>query len=193
MTELSAWQTIRCPGAACTAHRCAEARAGRPAPRGGGSRRRRDRSRSAHPPLAVGTASSGAWRQGRGQGFACRLIKEDAARILPHCPRSSMSRSARTLGRRAEDSPPSRRTWRTRQPLPCYVLDVGGPEALGQSTCRGGGLVSQGREKPNRRSQAPFDRNKVESARGSRARFNRTIAAATGSPDLRACGSTASG
>src|SRR5262249_11788042 len=31
------------------------------------------------------------------------------------------------------------------------------PGGSGRSTCRGGGLVSQGREKPNARSQASFD------------------------------------
>src|SRR5215467_10427940 len=63
--------------------------------------------------------------------------------------------------------------------LPCYVLEAVGPQAWVHRRC-GGGLVSQEREKRNGRSQASFDRNEVESARGSRARFNRTIAAATG-------------
>jgi hypothetical protein len=40
---------------------------------------RRDRGRSARPPLLVCAARGGAWRQGRGEGFARRLINEDAA------------------------------------------------------------------------------------------------------------------
>jgi len=56
------------------AHRRAGARAGRAAPRGGGARGCRDHGRSARPPLPIGTASSGAWRQGRGQSFARRLM-----------------------------------------------------------------------------------------------------------------------
>ena len=73
--------------------------------------------------------------------------------------------------------------------LACYFLNPGlDARAWGDS----GDLVSQRREKPSARSQASFDRDEVEIARGSRARFNRTITAATGSPDPRACGSRAS-
>src|SRR5262249_7779857 len=126
------------------------------------------------------------------------------------------ARSIPTLGRRPKNSRHSQRTcspariagWSAgpvsvrgtyvsglthRRPHPCYVLRVGGPETLGSiEVLPGGDLVWQGRKKPNARSQASFDRNEVEIARGSRARFNRTIAAATGSPDPRACGSRAS-
>ena len=38
--------------------------------------------------------------------------------------------------------------------LPCYVLEVGGLESLGPIEVLRGDLVSQGREKPNGRSQA---------------------------------------
>ena len=54
--------------------------------------------------------------------------------------------------------------------LPWYLLDVGGPETLGRSTCLRGDLVSQGREKPNGWSQASFDRNEGEDARYSQRR-----------------------
>src|SRR6516165_7686603 len=85
-----------------------------------------------------------------------RLRQTTLAPVARIRSRSPGCRSTRTLGRRSEDSDraaepvrcaggalalfpcvaPSR--WHTRQPLPCYVLDVGGPETLGQSTCRRG-------------------------------------------------------
>jgi hypothetical protein len=57
---------------------------------------------------------------------------------------------------------------------------------LGQSTCRGGCLVSQRREKPNGRSQASFDRNEGQSARLQPAQFTGRIEKATRSAH-RAC------
>src|SRR5262249_29659345 len=65
-----------------------------------------------------------------------------------------MPRSIPTLGRRPENSRPSRRNLFVRRtqpeqmadtppPPPRYILDVGGQESLVRSTCRpGGGLVS---------------------------------------------------
>jgi len=90
-------------------------------------------------------------------GIVCDFEQKDAyayeaAQMLLTQP-ACMPRSTRTRGRRSEDSD-RRRTWHTRQRLPCYVLDVGGPETLGQSTCRRGWPCLARREKPNGRSLA---------------------------------------
>ena len=121
--------------------------------------RGRGRLRSCPPWVVLGVKAvevrgiGAAW----GRGFARPTPR--ASRLTCACLPSAMPRSTRTLGRGSEDSDraaercscahtagwrtglfpcvaPSR--WHTRQPLPCYVLDVGGPETLGQSTCRRG-------------------------------------------------------